>query len=235
MKGTKLLAVAVAASFLGGCSSVGNLNPFSKDKDYVVEQPNSNTTAVKDQTVNLSEGEGISIEYTLLGNLEKIEITGTVDSWKCANSANTCEIMAEADAKERLIKYLYQERVTSNRSVEVIAKTLDQARDDATNRIANGEQVESITNFERGEVEQSVAQDQATGVQPSNTARRVAETIETTKVTALTKITSQGTLRGLRKTRSGLINDGKTYVAVWEWSPKNQSTANEIRNLMFRK
>lgn len=234
MKGTKILAVAVAASMLGGCSST-SLNPFSDDRDYVVEQPNSNTTAVKDQTVNLSEGEGISIEYTLLGDLEKIEITGSVDSWKCANSANTCEIMAEADAKERLVKYLYQERVTSNRSVEVIAKTLDQARDDATNRIANGEQVESITNFERGEVEQAVAQDQAQGVQPSNTAKRVAETIETTKVSALTKITSQGTLRGLRKTRSGLINNGKTYVAVWEWSPKNQATASEIRNLMFSK
>jgi len=232
----KLLAVAVATTILSGCSSIDKINPFaSGEQDYTVAQPDSNTTAVKDQTVNLSDGPGIQVSYTLLGDLEKIEITGSVDAWKCANSNNTCEIFAEADAKERLVKYLYQERVSTSRSVEVIAKTLDQARDDATNRIANGEQVQSITNFERGEVEQQVDQDKAQGIQPTNTAKRVAETIEETKVSALTKITSGGTLRGLRKVRSGLINGGKTYTAVWEWSTKGQATARDIREKMFSK
>lgn len=235
MHSTKLLAIAVSAAVLSGCSTT-NLNPFAKDDSkYTVQQADGNSTAVKDQTVNLNEGPGIEISYTLLGDLKKIEITGTVDSWKCANSNNTCEILAEADAKERLVKYLYQERVTSNRSVEVIAKTLDQARDDAMNKIANDEQAQTITDFDRGTVEQEVAQDQASGIQPSNTARRVAETIEETKVTALTRITSQGTLRGLRKVRSGLINNSKTYVAVWEWSEDNQDTAKQIRNKMFGK
>lgn len=235
MKNTNILAVAVTAALLGGCGTT-NLNPFANnERDYTVEQAGGNETPVKEQTVNLNEGSGIEISYTLLGDVKSIDITGTVDVWKCANSSNTCEIMAEADAKERLVKYLYQERVDSKRSVEVIAKTLDQARDDATNRIANNEQVQTITNFDRGEVEQAVESDQAAGVQPTNSARRVAETIEETKVTALTRISSQGTLRGLRKTRSGLANNSKTYVAVWTWSVKNQNDAKLIRNKMFAK
>lgn len=232
----KLLAVAVATTILSGCSSIDKINPFAKNEpNYTVEQADGNTTAVKDQTVNLDEGEGIKTSYTLLGELKSIQATGSVDTWKCANSLTTCEVLAEAVAKERLVKFLFQEKVSSDRSVEVIAKTLDQARDDALNKIANNEQPDTITDFERGTVEQQVEQDQAAGIQPSNTARRVAETIERTKVSTLTKITSGGTLRGMRKTRSGLINNGKTYVAVWEWSTKNQEAAEEIRRKMFAK
>ena len=229
MKGTKLLAVAVAASLLGGCSSVGSLNPFGGDKDFTVSQPSENTTAVKDQTVAVVNDEGIKIYYTLLGNLDRIEVYGMADAWK--GDGQTLEILAEADAKERLVKYLYDNQVNSTRSVEVIARTLDKARDDALNRMENGMSAPSIVTFDEEAVEAEVA------AQPSNdnTSRRVAERIEETKVTALTKITSGGALRGMRKIRSETRNNGRTYVAVYQWSEKDQGTANEIRRKMFAK
>lgn len=229
MKGTKLLAVAVAASFLGGCSSVSNLNPFSEDKDFTVSQPGENSTAVKDQTVAVVNDEGIKIYYTLLGNLDRIEVYGMADAWK--GDGQTLEILAEADAKERLVKYLYDNQVNSTRSVEVIAKTLDKARDDALNRVENGLAPQSVVTFDEEATEAEVA------TQPSNdnTSRRVAERIEETKVTALTNITAGGTLRGMRKISSETRNNGRTYVAVYQWSEKDQGVANEIRRKMFAK
>jgi hypothetical protein len=226
---TKILALAVSAALLGGCSSVGSLNPFGKDKDFTVSQPGRNTTAVKDQTVAVVNDEGIKIYYTLLGKLDRIEVYGMADAWK--GDGQTLEILAEADAKERLVKYLYDQRVDSDRSVEVIARTLDKARDDALNRMENGLSPPSIVEFDEESVEAEV------NAQPNsdNTSRRVAERIEETKITALTKITAGGTLRGMRKIRNKTRNNGRTYVAVYQWSEKDQDTANEIRRKMFSK
>ena len=232
---TKLVALAVSAALLSGCST-GSLNPFGGNKDFTVSQPGENTTAVKDQTVAVVNDEGIKIFYTLLGNLDRIEVYGMADAWK--GDGQTLEILAEADAKERLVKYLYDQRVNSSRSVEVIAKTLDKARDDALNRIENGMAPQDIVTFDEETVEQEVINEETMGTrrpQNDNTSRRIAQRVEETKVTALTKITSGGTLRGMRKIRSEVRNDGRTYVAVYQWSEKDQNTANEIRRKMFAK
>ena len=232
---TKLVALAVSAALLGGCST-GNLNPFSKDKEFTVSQPIDNTTAVKDQTVSVVNDEGIKIYYTLLGNLDRIEVYGMADAWK--GDGQTLEILAEADAKERLVKYLYEEKVDTQRSIEVTTKTLDKARDDALNRIENGMGAPSLVEFDAETVEAEVAQEQAQNgprTTDDNTSRRVAERVEQTKVSALTKITSGGTLRGMRKINGEFRQDGKVYVAVYRWSEKDQNTANEIRGKMFAK
>ena len=230
---TKLVALAVSAALLGGCST-GSLNPFGGNKDFTVSQPGENTTAVKDQTVAMVNDEGIKIYYTLLGNLDRIEVFGMADAWK--GDGQTLEILAEADAKERLVKYLYDNRVNSTRSVEVIARTLDKARDDALNRIENGMAPQDLVTFDEETVEAEIeGENRATAPRNDNTSRRIAQRVEETKVTALTKITAGGTLRGMRKIRSEVRNDGRTYVAVYQWSEKDQGTANEIRRKMFAK
>ena len=230
MKGTKLLALAVSAALLGGCSTA-NFNPFGGDRNYTVTQPADNTTAVKDQTISVVNDEGIKIFYTLLGELDRIEVYGMADAWK--GDGQTLEILAEPDAKERLVKYLYDNQVNSTRSVEVIAKTLDKARDDALNRVENGLAPQSVVKFDEEAVEAEVAKQPAP--KTDNTSRRVAERIEETKVNALTKVTSGGTLRGMRKIRSEVRNNGKTYIAVYQWSEKDQDTSNLIRKKMFSK
>lgn len=236
MKGTKLLAIAVSAALLGGCSTA-SLNPFGGNKDFTVSQPSDNTTAVKDQTVGLINDEGVKIYYTWLGNVERIEVTGVAPGWKCAGDPTTCEVLAEADAKERLIKYLYEETVSSDRSVKVITKTLDKARDNALNQLENGLQPQPVVEFDAEQVEAEVDRDMqyATQSSPSddNTSRRTAERVERTIVSAVTNITSSGRLRGMRKIGYQIRNDGKTYVAVYRWSEKDQDAANSIRKLMF--
>ena len=228
----KLLAVAVATTLLGGCSSIDKVNPFaSDDRDYTVAQPSDNTTAVKDQTISVVNDEGIKIFYTLLGDLDRIEVYGMADAWK--GDGQTLEILAEADAKERLVKYLYDNKVNSSRSVEVIARTLDKARDNALNRVENGLAPQKVVEFDEETVEAEVANKPAST--SNNTSRRVAERIEETKVNALVKVTSGGTLRGMRKVRSEVRNNGKTYIAVYQWSEKDQTTANQIRKKMFTK
>ena len=230
---TKLVALAVSSVLLTGCG-MSNLNPFGEDRDYTVSQPGDNTTAVKDQTVAVVNDEGIKIYYTLLGNLDRIEVYGMADAWK--GDGQTLEILAEADAKERLVKYLYDNKVNSSRNVEVIAKTIDKARDDAMNRIENGVAPQDIVTFDEEAVEAEVAgENRATAPRNDNTSRRIAQRVEETKVTALTKITAGGTLRGMRKISSDVRNDGKTYVAVYQWSEKDQDVANEIRRKMFAK
>jgi hypothetical protein len=225
----KLLPVAVAA-LLGGCASIDNLNPFAEEKrDFTVAQPVDNTTAVKDVTVGTWNEEGIKIFYTLGGDLERIEVYGIAPAWK-----GNVEIVAEADAKERLVKYLYDNQVNSRRSVEVLTRTLDKARDNALNDIENGRAPQSVVNFKEEEVESEVAAN-PTGTIEDNTSRRVAERLEETKISALTRITAGGALRGVRKIRSGTRDNGKIYVAVYQWSEEDQAVANTIRSKMFGK
>src|SRR6056300_1464580 len=122
----KLLAVAIATTILSGCSTIPN--PFADNDKFIVNQPSENMTAVKDVKVGVVNDEGIKIYYTLLGDLDRIEVYGFADAWK-----GNVEIVAELDAKERLVKYLYDEKVDTDRSVEIITKTLDKARDSALN------------------------------------------------------------------------------------------------------
>jgi len=225
MKGTKILAVAVASALISGCSTT-SMNPFGNKPVTSVSQPSENGTAVKDTTVGLINDEGVKIVYTLLGNIKRIEVYGVAAAWK-----GNVEILAEADAKERLVKYLYDEQVDTRRSVEVITRTLDKARDNALNPIGEDELTFDAEEIE-AEVEQEVQYAQKD--REDNTSRRIAERVEETKIRALTKITSGGTLRGVRKVGYEIRDDGKTYVAKYEWSPKGQETANEVRNLMFQ-
>ena len=220
MKGTKILAVAVAATIVSGCSS------FGTNSVTTVSQPSENSVAVKDKTVGLVNDEGVKIVYTLLGNIKRIEVYGVAPAWK-----GNVEILAEADAKERLVKYLYDEQVDTRRSVEVIARTLDKARDNALNAIGDAE-----LTFDAEEIEAEVDQDIAYAKKgrEDNTSRRIAQRVEETKISAITKITAGGTLRGVRKVGYEIRDDGKTYVAKYEWSPRAQETANEVRRLMFQ-
>ena len=223
----KLLALAVATTLIGGCSSI---NPFSdKDKNFTVSQSSDNMTPVKEQTVGLVNDEGIKIYYSWAGNLERIEVYGMAPAWK-----GNVEVVAEADAKERLVKYLYDESVTTDRSVEVITKTLDKARDNALNQIENGLAPSAVVEFDQEEVEADVDNNASTESN-NNTSRRVAERIEQTKINTLTRITSGGNLRGMRKVGSQVRDNGRVYVAVYQWSEKDQNTANTIRNKMFAK
>jgi hypothetical protein len=54
-------------------------------------------------------------------------------------------------------------------------------------------------------------------------------------VDTVTNITARGRLTGVRKARDMKVDDGKTYVAVYEWSENQQATADFIRDRMMNR
>jgi len=54
-------------------------------------------------------------------------------------------------------------------------------------------------------------------------------------VSAITNITAKGRLVGVRKIRDYQRDDGKTYVAVYQWSEKDNAAADAARKRMQRR
>ena len=231
---TKILALAVSAALLGGCSSVGSLNPFGNSGVGNVNQPADNTTAVKDQTVRTEfTGNGIQVEYTLLGELKAIEVVGVADAWK-----GNFDVLAEADAKEKLAKFIHGEDVDSDRRVKIIAKAIDRATDNAVNKINSD--FDTVTQTVDTELLAEIDQEQnnSTGSQAAandNTSRRIAAKVETTVSTAITTITSGGRLTGIRKISDEVRDNGRIYAATYRWTRKDQAAAQELRGIMSGK
>ena len=211
MKKTALALSVVALLGLTACSSTKNVG---------MNPPSETTTAVKDTTISTDfKDQGIKIHYTLLGNLDRIEVYGIAPAWK-----GNVDVIAEADAKEKLVKFLHGESVSSERRTRIIARSLDRAQDNTSNRFKTAD---GTANFDAADL------DKIDGAESKdNSSRRTASRLENTLVTTLTTITASGRLTGVRKIRDGRMQDGKFYVAVYQWSEKDQGTAEFIRGRM---
>jgi len=149
------------------------------------------------------------------------------------------EIVAEADAMDKLVKFVHGQSVNSERRNRIITKTLDRARDNTLNRFRT---VDGTASFDAREVSKELDRDDSAGVpkvtddgstnERKNTSRRIADRVEQGLVEATTTITAQGRLVGVRKIRDRVVQDGRVYVAVYQWSPQDQDTSDFIRNRM---
>lgn len=207
-----LLGVAIATA-LTGC---GMLN---KDTRTGMTPPSDTTTAVKDQRVATDfQDEGIKLYFTLMGDLDRIEVTGVAPAWK-----GNYTVVAELDAKAKLVKYLYGDNTKTESRIKIIGKALEKARDNTSNKFKSADGTISFTEAE-------LSQDSSGTT--DNTSRRIAERVDNTVVTTITSITSQGRLTGVRKVREGTRGDGKFYIAVYQWSERDQNAAEFIRKRM---
>lgn len=219
----KLIAI-VSALLLAGC---GSLNPFaSKDTRPGITPASNTATPVKDQTIRTDfKDQGIQVEYSWNGDLKKLVVFGQAEAWK-----GNVDVHAEMDAMDKLVKYIYGREVSNERKVKVYAKTIDNARDNTLNRFKN---VDGTMTFQARDVENQMTSDPAKNEsEKNNTSRRVAERLERTVTETMQTITSQGRLTGVRKVKDAVVQDGRLYVAQYEWSPKDQDTSTFIRNLM---
>lgn len=207
-----LLGIAIATA-LTGCGM------FNKNTQTGMTPPSDTTTAVKDQRVATDfQDAGVKIYYTLLGDLDRIEVTGIAPAWK-----GNYTVIAELDAKAKLTQFLYGDNTKTERRIKIIGKALEKAQDNTLNKFKTADGTISFTEAE-------LSQD-ASG-SSDNTSRRIAERVDNTVVTTITSITSQGRLTGVRKIREGTRDDGRFYLAVYQWSEKDQNTAEFIRNRM---
>jgi hypothetical protein len=115
----------------------------------------------------------------------------------------------------KLTKFLHGESVTSDRRINVIGRAIERAQD-------------------QGKTESTSRELEATGTKANQSQQRQASRVDETLVSTLTTITSSGKLRGMRKARDYTVDGGKTYVAVYEWSEKQQGIADQIRGSMLK-
>ena len=163
--------------------------------------------------------EGVKIFYTFTGKLEKIEVYGQADAWK-----GNVESLAEADALSKLVKFVYGNDVSTNRKVNIIGKAIENA-EDSTN-------TDTITSDSK-ELESELKN------KPNNSnstnAKRTAKIVNETIADTVTSMKSQGKLVGVRKANDYQKDNGKTYVAVYVWSEKDQAISENIRTRMMGK
>ena len=200
---------------LTGCGSLG----FGS-KEQALTPPSDSQTAVRDGTISTEfKDEGIKLFYTFTGKLDRIEVYGLAPAWK-----GNVDVLAEADAMDKLVKFVHGQTVSTDRRVKIMAKSLDKARDNTLNRFKSND---DNLNFDSRELENAGSENTS-----NNTSRRIADRVENTLVNTVTTITAKGRLTGVRKVRDSVVQDGKLYVAVYQWSEKDQATSEFIRGRM---
>ena len=215
MKKTALAISMAAMITLTGCGSLG----FGS-KEQALTPPSDSQTAVRDGTISTEfKDEGIKLFYTFTGKLDRIEVYGLAPAWK-----GNVDVLAEADAMDKLVKFVHGKTVSTDRRVKIMAKSLDKARDNTLNRFKSND---DNLNFDSRELENAGSENTS-----NNTSRRIADRVENTLVNTVTTITAKGRLTGVRKVRDSVVQDGKLYVAVYQWSEKDQATSEFIRGRM---
>jgi len=221
MKKTVIALSLLAAIGVTGCSTT---------KDAGVKAPVESTTAIKDTRITTEfTDEGVKLHYTFTGKLEKIEVFGVAPAWK-GNYA----ILAEADAMDKLVKFVHGKDVSSQRRVKVISRSIERAADNTLNKFQS---TDSTVTFKASDLEsdEPTAGNDGELTTKTNTAKRNASVVDQTLINTVTNITARGRITGVRKTRDMKMDEGKTYVAVYEWSENQQATAEFIRDRMMKR
>lgn len=205
-----------------GCS----LNPFKSSQSPGLNPAQSTSVPVKDQTIRTDySDQGVQIEYTWTGDLKRIVVFGYAEAWK-----GNVDIHAELDAMDKLVKFRHGIDVNTDRKVKIYARTIDSARDNTLNRFKN---IDGTLVVPAKEIESELAADpNKQESEKSNRSKRIAERLERTVTETVQSITSQGRLTGVRKVNGRVIQNGKIYVAEYEWSPKNEEARSIMSNLM---
>ena len=181
--------------------------------------PQKTGTNLEDKTLSTTfTDEGIKITYSLFGKLEAIEVYGQAEAWR-----GNVEAFAEADAMAKLTKFAYGSNVDTQRRVNIIGKSISTAQDIVNSGKSNSKPL----SFTDKELE--------TKSNETSNALRDAKAVNEATVSTITTITSKGRLLGVRKIRDFQRDDGKTYVAVYQWSEKDNSAADNVRKRMQRR
>lgn len=225
-----LLIVTVLAMFgLSACSS-------TKVTDVSPGQaiPAGPQQAISEQRLeNNFKREGVKIIYTLNGEVDAIETTGYAPVWGSSqNAAREAFRVAELEAKKSLNDFINRETIASSKSVTMISKNIEQARDNKTNKFAtnkNRDEVSSIATDEEVEAnakaEGEVNKEENTAVR--NDALRIASQVKTTIT-----VNNRGILGGLYLVEGEVINSGKNVRVVYRWDRKSNAVRPVLRNLM---
>ena len=230
----KALSLAITISGVVGLSACGALK-FGNDKPGVTPEA---VVAVKEEVVELStefKREGVQVFYTLTGAVDRVEAKGFADVWQ-----QRYEHVAELEAKEKMVKFLRGESVSSSRKTQVIAKAIERAQDNTINRFKklDGTSALSTTAEELEATPENKSTESNNNKEENardNTALRKASINNAQTVTSNITVTSAGRLSAVRKAKGEIVNEGKTYVGTYVWTPRDQEAARSIIRMMDAK
>lgn len=229
MKKTVLGLAVLTALGLSACGStkVSSVGPGQS-------LPAGPQQAISEQRLeNDFKREGVKIIYTLSGEVDAIETTGYAPVWgNSQNAAREAFRVAELEAKKSLNDFINRETIASSKSVTMISKNIEQARDNKTNKFAtnkNRDQVAAIATDEEVEAQAKadgeVNKEENTAVR--NDALRIASQVRTTIT-----VNNRGIIGGLYLVEGQVINDGKNVRVVYRWDRKSNAVRPVLRNLM---
>lgn len=221
----KHIATLAVISVLGvsGCSGT---KPPTVSGDLTA--PSDTKTAVKDRVVAAHfRDRGIELHYSMMGKLEKVVVWGVAPAWKA-----NYEILAELDAKAKLVKFVHGESISNEIRTEIISRSLDRARDNTLNRFDSNTSQEADFSFDTAQIEAEIQRGAPAPARDDNTSRRIADRVERTMLNTVQTLTSSGRLAGVVKVDDGRSRDGKYYFARYEWSDRSQDTGQYLRGRM---
>jgi hypothetical protein len=227
MKQTVLGLAVLTALGLSACSSTKVANVGSGSAI-----PAGTQQAISEQRLsNDFKREGVRITYTLGGDVDSIETIGYAPVWgNSQNAAREAFRVAELEAKKSLNDFINRETIASSKSVVMISKNLEQARDNKTNRFAtnkNRDEVSAIATDDdaTAKAEGELNREENTAVR--NDALRIASQVRTTIT-----VNNRGILGGLYLVEGTVINDGRNVRVVYRWDRKSDAVRPVLRNLM---
>ena len=225
----KLIVVAVAAA-VTGCAM---FDRATQVRPGTTIDPGPQQAISEQRLASDFRREGVRVIYTLTGALEAIEATGYAPVWgNSENARREAFRAAELEAKKSLNDFINQETISSTKSMEIISRNLEKARDNKTNNFTSNRLPNMITSSDE-EVDGSnrSATDGDVNRTENTATRQDALRIATNTRTEI-RVQNKGILGGLQFKEGSVINDGRTVRAVWRWDKKNNEQRGAIRSLM---
>lgn len=180
-----------------------------------------NTESIKDKTLSSDfKDEGIKITYSITGNLKSIEVYGQADAWK-----DNVQILAEADAMSKLVKFIYGNDVTVNERITQIGNAIDSVDERFSRNNSKENKLEDLSN-KNNDLKNINKNNQ------ENDHLKKAKVINETSINTVTNLISSGKLIGFRKNNSYLENQGKRYVAVYIWDQDGMQSSKFLKDQM---
>lgn len=229
MKKVNLSIICAVGFLISGCSTTTTLPSVDSTKSS--PQASSSQSNVSEQSQNLStefRREGVMIYYKSSGQVDRVVTRGYAPVWQ-----QQYEHVAELEAKEKLLKFLRGETVSSSRKTSVIAKSIERARDANSNKTTTSDgTIATVAEDIDGDQSSNSKQEQnsTAASQARSTVINNAQTVASTLT-----VTATGRLNAVRKINGEIIENGKTYVGTYLWTPMDQDGAKSIIRMMDSK
>jgi hypothetical protein len=224
MKNTALYLALATVLGLTACSStkvsdVGSGNAVPPGTQQAISEQRATSDFKR---------EGVRLIYSFTGNLEAVEAVGYAPVWGNSESAvQQAYETAYVLAKDRMSSFLHPETINSKRFLNTVARNLEKARDNKTNKFATNKNQDFVTEADDAAKEGEVNREENTAVR--NDALNIQSTIRTT-----VSVQRSGILGGVVFKDGRVINDGKNVQVTVRWDRKNNTQRRVILKEMMQ-